>query len=266
MTRSDDYQYLLLDRQDDGIAVLTLNRPEKRNAISQAVHDELERMFREIGEDASIMAVVITGAGQAFCAGGDATGMTSGSMVPQGPATPFRAVRKLLHSLLEIEQPVVAAVNGPAYGLGANLALYCDIIIASRAARFADNHVRMGLVAGDGGIIIWPLSMGWARAKAYLLTGDPVTGEEAERLGLVTRAVAPEQVLPVALEWARRLAAGAPKAVRWTKYSMNRILHAQINQALDVSTFLEAATMDSDDLREASNAFLEKREPRFTGR
>lgn len=261
----EDYKHLLLERRDKGIAVMTFNRPEKRNAISQEVHDEIEGMFRDIGEDQAISALVITGAGEAFCAGGDATGMSSGSMVPSGAATPFRSVRKLLHSLLEIEQPVIAAVNGAAYGLGANIALYADISIMSDEARIADNHVRMGLVCGDGGVIIWPLLLGWARAREYLLTGDALTGKEAAEIGLVNRSVPRQEVLPVALEWADRLASLPPKALRWTKYSMNRILQQQVGHALDVSTFLEAATMDSDDLREAAAAFHEKREPQFTG-
>ncbi len=261
----DKYKHLLLERRERGITILTFNRPEKRNAVSQEVHDEIEDMFREIGEDQTISALVITGAGDAFCAGGDATGMTSGSMVPKGAATPFRSVRKLLHSLLEIEQPVIAAVNGPAFGLGANIALFSDIVIAADDARIADNHVRMGLVCGDGGVIIWPLLIGFNRAKEYLFTGEPITGKQGAEMGLVTRSVPRENVLPVALEWAERLAALAPKALRWTKYSMNRILQQQVGHALDVSTFLEAATMDSEDLREAAAAFYEKREPRFTG-
>ncbi|OGO52076.1 MAG: enoyl-CoA hydratase [Chloroflexi bacterium RBG_16_68_14] len=261
-----DYQYLLLEKRDDGVAVLTMNRPEKRNAVNNEMHSELERVFREIGDDEEIRALVLTGAGKAFCAGGDAKSMEDGSFRPTGPATPFRAVRTLIHNLLEVEQPIVAAVNGDAAGLGATLALYCDVIIASETARLADTHVRMGLVAGDGGIIIWPLLIGWARAKEYLFTGDWITGKEGAEIGLVTRAVPPDQVLPTAMDWARRFAAGAPMALRWTKYSMNKILRDQLNVALDVSTFLEAATMHSEDLKEAATAFLEKREPKFKGR
>lgn len=265
MADYNDYQYLTVDRHDDGVAVLTFNRPDKRNAINLPMHTEIERVFLEIGQDERIRALVVTGAGKAFCAGGDARSMEDGAFVPVGPATPFRAVRTLLHNLLEIEQPVVAAVNGDAAGLGANIALYCDIIIASNTARFADTHTRMGLVAGDGGVIIWPLLIGWAKAKEYLLTGDWITGEQGAQMGLVNYAVPQDDLMPTAMEWARRLAAGAPKAMRWTKYSMNRILRDQINLALDVSTFLEAATMYSADLREAATAFFEKRTPHFTG-
>ncbi len=268
MTDYQDYEYLLIERDDAGIAVVTMNRPEKRNAINNDMHTELERVFREIGDDEDIRAVVLTGAGKGFCSGGDASSMDDGSFErrTKGPTTPFRAVRTLLYNMLEVEQPIVAAVNGDAAGLGANLALFCDIVVASETARLGDTHVRMGLVAGDGGVVIWPMLIGWARAKEYLLTGDWITGKEAAEIGLVNRAVPAEQVLPAAMEWAARFAAGPPLAIRWTKYAMNKILRQQINTALDVSTFLEATTMHSEDLQEAANAFLEKREPQFRGR
>ena len=266
MTAYSDYQHIVLEKRPDGVAILTMNRPEKRNAVNNEMHSELERIFREIGDDAEIRALVLTGAGIAFCAGGDASSMEDGSFRPTGPATPFRAVRTLIHNLLEVEQPVVAAVNGDAAGLGATLALFCDIIIAAEAARIADTHVRLGLVAGDGGAIIWPLLIGWARAKEYLLTGDWITGKEAVEIGLVNRAVPVEQVLPTAIAWAERFAEGAPMALRWTKYAMNKILRDQLNVALDVSTFLEAKTMETEDLKEAATAFFEKRTPRFKGR
>lgn len=265
MPAYDDYQYLTIERRNNGVVLLTLNRPERRNAINNEMHSELERVFHEIGGDGAINAVVITGAGPAFCSGGDARSMDDGSFKPSGPVTPFRAVRTLMHNLLEVEQPVIAAVNGDAAGLGATMALCCDVVIAAESARFGDTHVRMGLVAGDGGVIIWPLLIGWARAKEFLLTGDWISGLEGERLGLVNHAVPKDEVLTTAFALADRLALAAPKAVRWTKYSMNRILRARVDEALDASAFLEAITMDSDDLREAATAFLEKRQPRFTG-
>ncbi len=265
MPTYDDYRYITVERRENDVALVTLNRPERRNAIDNDMHSELERLFHELGSDESFRAIVLTGAGRSFCAGGDARSMDDGSFIPKGPTTPFRAVRTLMHNLLEVEQPIVAAVNGDAAGLGATIALCCDIIIAGEEARFADTHTKLGLVAGDGGVIIWPLLIGWARAKEYLLLGDWITGAEGERLGLVNRAVPQDQVLSTALAWADRLALAAPKAIRWTKYSMNRILRAQVDQALDASTFLEAITMDSDDLREAAAAFIEKRPPKFTG-
>lgn len=260
------YETLLIEKDDDGIAVVTLNRPEKRNAVSNQMHDELEAIFADLAKDDGIRCVVITGAGSAFCAGGDVEGMKSGEFRPAGPRTPFFQVRRLIMNLLEVDQPIVAAVNGDGAGLGATIPLFCDVIVMAEGARLADTHVRMGLVAGDGGVVIWPWLVGMARAKEYLLTGDWIDGKEAERIGLVNYAVPQEQVMPRAMEIARKLAKNAPLAVRWTKYSVNKILRDHVNLALDSSMFLEAATMSSEDLAEAAQAFYEKRRPEFKGR
>jgi enoyl-CoA hydratase len=260
------YQTLFIEKDADGVAVVTLNRPEKRNAVSLQMHQELESIFVDLSNDDDVRSIVLTGAGDAFCAGGDVEGMKTGEFRPGGPAVPFHMVRRLVVNLLEVEQPIVAAVNGDGAGLGATIPLFCDIVIMAETARLADNHVRMGLVAGDGGVVIWPWLVGMARAKEYLLTGQWIDGREAERIGLVNYVVPQEQVLPRAMEIARRLAQGAPLAIRWTKYSLNKILRDHVNLALDSSMFLEAATMSSEDLGEAARAFFEKRRPQFKGR
>ena len=263
-----DYgRYRFLDvKHDGGVTTIVLNRPERRNAVHEAMHRELEDIWADVAGDDTIRAVVVTGAGEAFCAGGDAGSMDSGEFDPRGPAIPFSGVRRLVNHLLDVEQPIVAAVNGDAAGLGATLALLCDVSFVADSARIGDTHVRMGLVAGDGGAVIWPALVGMARAKQYLLTGDWISGSEAARMGLVNFALPTEEVLPRATAFARRLADGAPMAIRWTKYSMNKLLREQVNLALDSSMFLEAATMRSEDLKEAARAFLEKRPPRFHGR
>jgi len=260
------YRTLLIEKDTDGVAIVTLNRPEKRNAVNREMHQELENVFVDLSNDDEVRAVLLTGAGRAFCAGGDVEGMKTGEFRPSGPATPFREVRRLIMNLLEVEQPIVAAVNGDGAGLGATIPLFCDVIVMAETARLADNHVRLGLVAGDGGVVIWPWLVGMARAKEYLLTGQWIDGREAERIGLVNYAVPQEQVLPRAMEIARRLAQGAPLAIRWTKFSLNKILRDHVNLALDSSMFLEAATMSSEDLGEAARAFFEKRKPKFKGR
>ena len=260
------YQTLLIEKDDEGVAVVTLNRPDKRNAVSNQMHKELEDMFADLTNDDEVRAVVLTGAGSAFCAGGDVEGMDSGEFRPAGPRVPFHMVRHLIANLLEVEQPIVAAVNGDGAGLGATIPLFCDIIVMAEDARLADTHVRMGLVAGDGGVVIWPWLVGMARAKEYLLTGQWIDGKEADRIGLVNYAVPREQVMPRAMEIARRLAQGAPMAIRWTKYSINKILRDHVNLALDSSMFLEAITMSSEDLEEAARAFFDKRRPLFKGR
>ncbi len=260
------YQTLLIEKDSDGVALVTLNRPDKRNAVSQQMHTELEDIFVDLCNDDEIRAVVLTGAGSAFCAGGDVEGMQTGEFRPGGPRAPFHMVRRLIVNLLELEQPIVAAVNGDGAGLGATIPLFCDVIVMAETARLADTHVRMGLVAGDGGVVIWPWLVGMARAKEYLLTGRWIDGREAERVGLVNYAVPQDQVLPKAMEIARQLAHGAPLAIRWTKYAVNKVLREHVNLALDSSMFLEAITMGSDDLQEAARAFFEKRKPEFRGR
>lgn len=260
------YQTLLVEQDAQGVALVTLNRPEKRNAVNDQMHRELEDIFVDLASDDTVRAVVLTGAGTAFCAGGDVEAMKTGTFRPRGPAVPFHEVRRLINNLLEVEQPIVAAVNGDGAGLGATLPLFCDIIVMAETARLADTHVRMGLVAGDGGVVIWPWLVGMARAKEYLLTGQWIDGREAERIGLVNYAVPADQVLPRAMEIAHRLAEGAPLAIRWTKYAVNKILREHVNLALDSSMFLEATTMSSEDLQEASHAFFEKRKPEFKGR
>ena len=265
MTDYSRYEFLKVD-YDDGVATITLNRPERRNAAHDPMHRELETIFSDVGADDDVRAIVLTGAGETFCAGGDASSMDSGEFNPTGPRIPFNGVRRLVNSMLDVEQPVIGAINGDAAGLGATLALMCDVTYVAESARIGDTHVKMGLVAGDGGAVIWPALIGMARAKQYLFTGDWISGTEAERIGLVNFALPAGEVLAAANAFARRMAEGAPMAIRWTKYSMNKLLREQINLALDTGMFLEAATMGTEDLQEAASAFLEKRKPKFQGR
>lgn len=259
------YQYLKIER-DGEVAILTLNRPEVLNAIHPPMHAELEEVFADLAADASVAAVVVTGSGRAFCAGGDARAMVERTFDDRGPALPLRHARRLILNMLEVEQPLIAAVNGPAIGLGATLALYCDIIVCAEGARLGDPHVRVGLVAGDGGVVIWPLLVGMARAKEFLLTGELIEAREAQRIGLVNRVVPADDLMPTALGLAQHLASGPRQAIQWTKFALNKRLREEVNLALDTSTILESITMTSEDHREAARAFLEKREPRFRGR
>lgn len=258
------YQYLTVEFSDS-IATITLNRPDRRNAAHDPMHQELETVFSDVGEEDEVRAIVLTGAGETFCAGGDASSMDSGEFNPTGPRIPFNGVRRLVNSMLDVEQPVIGAINGDAAGLGASLALMCDITYVAEDARIGDTHVKMGLVAGDGGAVLWPLLIGMARAKQYLFTGDWISGTEAERIGLVNAALPKEEVVPAAMAFARRMASGAPMAIRWTKFTMNKLIRDQMNLALDTGMFLEAATMRTDDLKEAAIAFIEKRPAEFKG-
>ncbi len=254
-------------RKDGKVAVLTLNRPDSLNAINSQLHAELEGVFADLSRDDDVEAAVLTGAGRAFCAGGDVKGMDARQ---SDDALKTRATlgsaKRLIHNLLDVEQPIIAAVNGHAVGLGATLALFCDVIIASEGAKIGDPHVSVGLVAGDGGAVIWPLLCGLARAKEYLMTGDLLTATEAERIGLINHVVPQEDVLPRAMELAHRLANGPSKAIRWTKLSCNKRLRDEVNLVLDASLAVESLSMLTEDHKEATRAFAEKRTPQFKGR
>ena len=263
-----DYsRYQTIKVQKDGkVAILTLNRPESLNAVNPQMHSELEDIWAEVTRDDSVNAVVLTGAGKAFCSGGDVKGMDARSSGKQfADRVPLRNASRLMRGMLEVEQPIIAAVNGHAVGLGATLALFCDIIIASEAAKFGDTHVRVGLVAGDGGAVIWPLLCGIAKAKEYLMTGDLMTAAEADRIGLLNHVVPPDQVMPKAMEMAHRLANGPTRAIRWTKLSCNKRLWDELNLVLDASLAVESLSFYTEDHKEASRAFVEKRAPQYKG-
>lgn len=259
------YETLRIDVANK-VAKVTLNRPERLNAVNGVMHSEIERFLGEVNNDARINAIVLTGAGRAFCAGGDITGFGGSGEPEQNPQGTFgRGPRRLVLNYLEVEAPIVVAMNGDAIGLGATLALLGDVVIAAEQARLADTHVKIGLVAGDGGAIIWPLLVGVHRAKEYLMTGDFVSAPEAERIGLVNRVLPVDEVLPAAMELAERLANSATWAVRWTKASVNKILREHLNLVLDASLAYESLTSGTADHQEATRAFMEKRPPNFTG-
>jgi enoyl-CoA hydratase/carnithine racemase len=175
--------------------------------------------------------------------------------------------RRIITRLLDIDKPTICAINGDAVGLAATIALLCDITVASQTARIGDTHVsRVGLVAGDGGTVIWPLLVGVSRAKEFLMRGTLINGAEAERIGLVNHAVPKDDVLATAREIALELSHGPAWAIRWTKLSVNQVLKQRLNLMLEASWALETVSADTDDHREATRAFAERRKPRFTGR
>ena len=250
----------------DKVATVTLNRPDRLNAINfPGLHEELENVMLDLNADPEAHAIILTGAGRAFSAGGDIAGMKARAANPDLRYLPTGYGRRLILNMLEVQQPIIAALNGDAVGLGATLALFCDIIIAADTARVGDPHVRVGLVAGDGGAIIWPALIGVAKAKEFLMTGNLLSAEEAERIGLINKVVPADELMDSANQMASRLANGATLAIRWTKFSINKQLRIQMNQILDTSLALEALTFLSKDHMEAADAFLEKRRPNFTG-
>ena len=267
MTDYSRYEFIKVEKEGN-LATLTLNRPESLNAIHSAFHTELEDIWVDVARDADINALILTGAGRAFCAGGDVKGMDSRSDPDEAKRYYLRTVssaRRMVQNMLMIEQPIIGAINGDAVGLGATIALLSDIVIAAEKARFGDPHVKVGIVAGDGGAIIWPALIGVSKAKEYLMTGKMLNAVEAERIGLISYAVSPDEVMPKARELAQELADGPTWAIRYTKVSVNKFLGDQVNLILDASLGLEMLTFTTADHKEATKAWVEKRKPQFKG-
>jgi enoyl-CoA hydratase len=248
------------------VLVATIDRPgSDLNAVDGQLHGDLASFFATLKRESRARAALITGSKKAFSAGGDYAWFPTLRSADRLDIL-RREAKQLIWDLLDVELPVVAALNGPAVGLGASIALLCDVVVMADSAIIADPHVRIGLVAGDGGAAIWPLVIGPTMAKRYLLTGDAVTASEAVRLGLVTEAVAAKDVAERARTWASRLAAGAPLAVRGTKQAVNAHLKRALLDSFDVSTALEITCFASADHEEALASLREKRTPTFHGR
>src|SRR5437879_10555834 len=259
------YEFITVDKADK-LATVTLNRPDSLNAVNTQLHHELERIWVEDAEDADVNDILRTGEGKALCAGGDVKGMASRAGKEEGRSRAMVSPaggRRLVQNMLDVEQPIIGAINGDAVGLGATIALLCDVIVASEKARFAVTHVRVGVVAGDGGAVIWPLLIGPARAKEFLMRGNFVNGADAFKMGMVNYAVAPEEVMAKARELAQELADGPTYAIRWSKLAVNKWLKQQTNLILDASLAYEMVTFTTEDHREAARAFVEKRKPNF---
>lgn len=263
MTSFSGYDSIEFRREAD-VLIVTLHNPRNSvNAIDDRMHRELARLFGELGEERAARAILLRGSEQAFSAGGDLSWIRD--MQPEDLDSLRHIGKQIVWNLLDVEIPIVAAVNGPAIGFGATLALLSDALIMSESARLGDPHVRLGLVAGDGGAVVWPLLVGPMVAKRYLLTGDLMTAAEAQRMGLATEVVPDGEMDARSLSFARRLASGAPLAIRYTKLAINQLVKNSMTIAFDYSTSLEVATFVTADHKEAVQAFMQKREPRFRG-
>lgn len=248
------------------ILTLTMNRPEQLNAIDQQLHEELSRIFYDVAGDAETDVVVFTGAGKAFSAGGDLEWLDAMYGDLKAFARTVWEGKRVINSLLDIEQPVIARLPGHAIGLGCTLALFCDIIYAADTAKIGDPHVSVGLVAGDGGAVIWPQLIGYPRAKEYLMTGDLLSAARAAEIGLINHAVPADQLDDVVYAMAERLAGGAINAIKWTKASINLGLKQVANAVLDTAFNFEAMSQMTQDHKIATQAFLNRETPKFTGR
>lgn len=253
--------------REGAVVTITFTRPDEMNRFDVPQHAEFVAAlkFLRAAED-DVRVVILAAEGKAFSAGGDVG--TVLAMVDDFAARK-RAVAEgleLMTELLSFPLPIVTAIQGAAMGLGANIAFATDAVVAWREARLADPHVRIGVVAGDGGAVVWPLSAGILRAKRHLLTGDPITAEQGYAFGLVTDLVdRPEDVLPRARAVADKIAALPPLAVQGTKAALNRLLGQRAGEVLELSLQLEAMTMGTRDVVEATTAFLEKRPGVYTG-
>ena len=251
----------------DHVAEITLTRPEVMNAFDAALHDDFLEALGVLREAGDVRAVVLASTGKAFSAGGDFDFMRQGHDDPVFLRRHMDVGRHLLYSLVDLPLPIVVALQGAAIGLGATVALACDCVVAARSAVLADPHVNIGLVAGDGGCLVWPAAMGLLRAKRYLLTGDRLPAEEAHRFGLVTDLVdEPDDALPAARALAARIAALPPLAVQGTKRALANVMRARASEVVDFAFALEIASAASDDLLEAVAAFKERRPGVYQGR
>lgn len=253
------YETLLFERKEDGVLVVTLNRPHALNAMTYEMHAELARVWSDIARDATTKIVVVTGAGRGFSAGND---LKQPDASREQWMKIMQEASQIVYGIVNLEKPVIAAINGAAVGAGLAVALTCDITIAADDAKLIDGHTKVGVVAGDHAALSWPLLCGMAKAKYYLLTCDTLVGSEAERIGLVTMSVPREEVVPTALEVAGRLSKGSQQAIRWTKRALNH-WYLQAAPIFELSTALEMLGVSGEDADEARAAFREGREPDF---
>ncbi len=260
-----DYKTMSVETADR-IATVTFRRPEKLNAVDALMHTELSRIFIDLHEDKDVDIVILTGSGRAFSAGGDIEWMQEAIDKPESFEQTAREAKQIIFSLLDCEKPIIAKLNGHATGLGATIALFCDVVFAAENAKIADPHVSVGFVAGDGGAVIWPQLIGYARAKEYLMTGDAMTAAQAAAIGLINHALPADQLDARVAEFAQRLRGGATKAIRWTKLSVNIGLKQLAHSIMDASIAYESLSNRTADHAEAVAAFREKRPARFTGR
>jgi len=258
----DQYEFLRFERRPPGILVITINRPAALNATNARLHLELSRVWRDIGDDDETRVAVITGAGDHFSVGGDFELIDGMMGDAEGIARIWREAGDLVYNMINLDKPIISAINGTAVGAGLAVALMADISIASETARITDGHLRIGVAAGDHSVIIWPLLCGMAKAKYYLLTADFLDGREAERIGLVSISVPAAELMDRAIAVASRLALGPQHALRWTKRALNNWLRTA-GPAFDASLALEMLGFFGDDVREGVAAVKSRRTPSF---
>ncbi len=261
MIDASSYRFLRFAYPDEGIVEVIIENPPV-NSVGTTGHGELTRVWLDLDKDDSLRVALLRAEGRAFSAGGDFSLLES---IVDDPVEAVRVMREagdLVRNIVECSKPIVSAINGPAVGAGLAAALLADIPVAGRSARILDGHVKLGVAAGDHAVVLWPLLVGMAKAKYYLLTNEPLTGDEAERIGLVAKVVDDDDLYDTALGIARQLAAGSRTAIAWTKQALNHWLRAAY-PAFDASLALEFLGFRGPDAAEGLAALKEKRTPRF---
>ena len=261
---SRQFDSLHFEQPASGVLRVVMSSPGRLNAASAAMHRDLADVWRVIDIDPEVRSVIVRGEGEAFSAGGDMDLVAEMADDFAARTRVLREARDLVYNVINCSKPVISAIQGPAVGAGLVVGLLADISIAGRSARIIDGHTRLGVAAGDHAAIVWPLLCGMARSKYHLLLCEPVSGEEAERIGLVSRCVDDAELHEVALEVAVRLAGGSQSAIRWTKYALNNWLRLA-GPTFDTSLALEFLGFGGPDVREGVASFREKRPPTFSG-
>ena len=256
------YERLVFDYPCEGVLRIHIDRPDRNNAMDERLHTEFSRVFRDVEVDAASRVVVVTGRGKAFSAGGDFEMVEDALGNYETVTRLYRETADIVYDITNCSKPVISAINGVAVGAGLAVALMADISIIGENARLTDGHVKLGVGAGDHAAIIWPLLCGLAKARYYLLTCDPLSGEEAERIGLVSLCVEDDDVQSVALDVASRLSAGSQPAIRLTKHALNNWYRSQA-AIFDASLAFEFLGFGGPDAREGLTSHVEKRPPRF---
>jgi enoyl-CoA hydratase len=262
MNWQEQYRRLKFAQPSEGVLELLLSNPGRLNAADSQMHRELAYVWREIDADESIGAVLVRGEGGAFSSGGDFEMIEEMIRDYQALLRVWKEARDLVYGVVNCSKPIVAAIEGPAVGAGLAVALLADISVAGRNARIVDGHVRLGVAAGDHSVMVWPLLCGLSKAKYYLLLNEPLSGEEAERIGLVSRCVDDSEVYSQALTIAQKLTQGSPTAIRFSKYALNNWLR-MMGPNFDTSLALEFLGFMGPDAREGLASLKEKRRPKF---
>jgi len=257
------YERLRVSMPEPRILQITMDRPERLNAADEAMHRELVEVWRDVDASREVDVAILTGSGRGFSAGGDLLMVERIADDWSTRVRVWKEARDLVYNVIDCSKPIVSAMRGPAVGAGLVAGLLADVSIASRTARIIDGHTRLGVAAGDHAAVVWPLLIGMAKAKYYLLTCEPLSGEEAERLGLVSLVVDDDQLEAKALEVARRLRDGSASAIRFTKYALNNWLRLA-GPTFDASLALEFLGFTGPDVREGIASLREKRAPGFT--